>query len=51
MGNNEYRKSSKAEQIKQESIRKIVLTYKKDTLAIHLKGLALNMGDIKINYI
>ena len=49
MGELEYRKPVKAELKKQENIKRIVLAYKTETLADHLKGLALNMGEIKIN--
>ena len=48
MGEIEYRKPAKSEQKKQENIKRIVLAYKKESLAIHLKGLALNMGEVKL---
>ena len=41
--------SCKAEIKKQENIKNIIMSYKRENLAIHLKGLALNMGDLKIN--
>jgi hypothetical protein len=49
MGESECRKSSKAEIKKQENIKNIIQSYKRENIAIHLKGLALNMGDLKLN--
>ena len=49
MGENECRKQSKAEIKKQENIIIIIQSYKRENIAIHLKGLALNMGDLKLN--
>ena len=51
MGEIVYRKSTKAEQQKQDNIKRIVMSYKKEGLVDHLRGLAMNMGDFKINLV
>jgi hypothetical protein len=49
MGEIVFRKPTKAEQQKQENIKRIVMCYKKEGLIDHLRGLAMNMGEVKIN--
>ena len=49
MGESECRNSSKAEIKKQETFKNIIQSYKRENIAIHLKGLALNMGVLELN--